>query len=95
MKNMMEYRGYFGSVHFSNEDEVFYGKVEFIRSLINYEGIDVQSLTSSFHEAVDEYLEGYGVYTSLENSKDFGRPHPSPPLAKATVYTQLSQIASF
>ncbi|NJN37752.1 MAG: type II toxin-antitoxin system HicB family antitoxin [Acaryochloridaceae cyanobacterium CSU_3_4] len=53
----MEYQGYFGSVHFSNEDEVFYGKVEFIRSLISYEGIDVQSLTSSFHEAVDEYLE--------------------------------------
>lgn len=57
MKNMMEYQGYFGSVHFSNEDDVFYGKVEFIRSLISYEGVDVQSLKLAFHEAVDEYLE--------------------------------------
>ncbi|WP_299414391.1 type II toxin-antitoxin system HicB family antitoxin [Acaryochloris sp. IP29b_bin.148] len=56
MKNMMEYQGYFGSVNFSNEDEVFFGKVEFIRSLISYEGTDVQSLKSAFHEAVDEYL---------------------------------------
>ncbi|UJB72371.1 type II toxin-antitoxin system HicB family antitoxin (plasmid) [Acaryochloris sp. 'Moss Beach'] len=56
MKNMIEYQGYFGSVHFSNEDEVFYGKVEFIRSLISYEGTDVQSLKSAFQEAIDEYL---------------------------------------
>ncbi|QUY44803.1 type II toxin-antitoxin system HicB family antitoxin [Acaryochloris marina] len=55
MKNMMEYQGYFGSVNFSDEDEVFFGKVEFIRSLISYEGTDVQSLKSAFHEAVDEY----------------------------------------
>lgn len=55
MKNMMEYKGYFGSVNFSDEDEVFFGKVEFIRSLISYEGTDVQSLKSAFHEAVDEY----------------------------------------
>ncbi|QUY40382.1 antitoxin HicB (plasmid) [Acaryochloris marina S15] len=51
MKNMIEYQGYFGSVHFSNEDEVFYGKVEFIRSLISYEGTDVQSLKAAFQEA--------------------------------------------
>jgi predicted HicB family RNase H-like nuclease len=57
MKNMMDYRDYFGSVHFSNEDSVFYGKVEFIRSLISYEGTDVKSLKLAFQEAVDEYLE--------------------------------------
>lgn len=56
MKNMIEYQGYFGSVNFSDEDEVFFGKVEFIRSLISYEGTDVQSLKSAFYEAVDEYL---------------------------------------
>lgn len=56
MKNMIEYQGYFGSVNFSDEDEVFFGKVEFIRSLISYEGTDVQSLKSAFYKAVDEYL---------------------------------------
>ncbi|NJM64288.1 MAG: type II toxin-antitoxin system HicB family antitoxin [Acaryochloris sp. RU_4_1] len=34
-------------------------KVEFIRSLISYEGIDVPSLKSSFQQAVDEYLEDF------------------------------------
>jgi predicted HicB family RNase H-like nuclease len=56
MKNMMEYKGYLGSVNYNDEDEVFYGKVEYIRSLISYEGHDVESLAVSFHEAVDDYL---------------------------------------
>jgi predicted HicB family RNase H-like nuclease len=57
MKDMLEYKGYFGSVHYNDEDGVFYGKVEFIRSLISYEGHDVPSLKASFQEAVDDYLE--------------------------------------
>jgi predicted HicB family RNase H-like nuclease len=57
MKNMMEYKGYLGSVNYNDEDEIFYGKVEYIRSLISYEGYDVESLRASFHEAVDDYLE--------------------------------------
>ncbi|GEM_PF-2376007 len=57
MKNMMEYQGYFGSVNYNDEDGVFYGKLEYIRSLVSYEGYDVESLRASFHEAVDDYLE--------------------------------------
>ncbi len=57
MKDMMEYRGYLGSVQYSAADHVFYGKVEYIRSLITFEGTDVASLESAFVEAVDDYLE--------------------------------------
>ena len=56
MKNMMEYQGYFGSVNYDDQEQIFYGKVEYIRSLISYEGYDVQSLKASFIEAVDDYL---------------------------------------
>ncbi|MBR8827662.1 MAG: type II toxin-antitoxin system HicB family antitoxin [Gomphosphaeria aponina SAG 52.96 = DSM 107014] len=56
MKKMMEYQGYFGSANYNDEDEIFYGKVEYIRSLISYEGHDVESLKANFHEAVDDYL---------------------------------------
>lgn len=57
MKDMMSYKGYLGSVHYSDDDQIFYGKIEFIKGLINYEGTDVPSLKSSFIEAVDDYLE--------------------------------------
>ena len=57
MKDMMTYKDYTGSVHYSDEDRVFFGKVEYIRSLISYEGTDVDSLRQDFEEAVDDYLE--------------------------------------
>lgn len=57
MKNMMNYKGYYGSVLFDADDLVFYGKVEFINSLISYEGESAKEIDSAFKEAVDDYLE--------------------------------------
>jgi len=57
MKDTMEYNGYFGSVHYNDDDKVFYGKLRFIRALVSYEGTDVISLRAAFEEAVDDYLE--------------------------------------
>jgi predicted HicB family RNase H-like nuclease len=57
MKDMMRYENHFGSVHYSDDDKIFYGKVEFIRALVSYEGTNVQSLRKAFEEAVDDYLE--------------------------------------
>lgn len=56
MRDTMEYKGYVGSVHYSDEDEVFHGKIEFIRDLVTYEGTDVKGLKNSFREAVEDYL---------------------------------------
>jgi predicted HicB family RNase H-like nuclease len=57
MKDTMIYKGYSGSVHYSDEDQVLFGKVECIRSLISYEGTDVDVLRRAFEEAVDDYLD--------------------------------------
>ncbi|MEX2502462.1 MAG: type II toxin-antitoxin system HicB family antitoxin [Trueperaceae bacterium] len=57
MKDMMEHQGYLGSVRYSAEDHVFFGKIEYIRSLVTFEGTDVASLEQAFEEAVDDYLE--------------------------------------
>jgi predicted HicB family RNase H-like nuclease len=57
MSNMMKYKEYDGSVTYSDEDKVFFGKLEYIRDLVSFEGTDVKSLEAAFHEAVDDYLE--------------------------------------
>ncbi|MCD8019031.1 MAG: type II toxin-antitoxin system HicB family antitoxin [Clostridiales bacterium] len=57
MNNTMSYKGYVGSVEFSEEDGVFYGKVMGIRALISYEGETAKELVDDFHGAVDDYLE--------------------------------------
>ena len=56
MKDHMKYKGYDGSVHYNDSDEIFYGKIEGIKSLISYEGCDVKSLKKAFQESVDDYL---------------------------------------
>ena len=35
----------------------FYGKIEFVRSLVTYEGSTIKGLQKSFKEAVNDYLE--------------------------------------
>lgn len=56
MKNTMEYKGYLGSVEYSDEDGIFFGKVQFIRTSISYEGYDAESLRKDFHDGIDDYL---------------------------------------
>jgi len=57
MNDIVEYKGYYTYLHFSSEDEVFYGKLLDIDDLVNFEGASVRELKRAFHEAVDDYLE--------------------------------------
>ena len=57
MNNMLEYKGYYGTVELSGTDNVLFGKVIGVNSLISYEGDSVQRLRDDFQGAVDEYLE--------------------------------------
>jgi predicted HicB family RNase H-like nuclease len=54
--NTMTYKGYLGSVAYSEKDNVFFGKIEGIDGMVNFEGESVAELTQAFHEAVDDYL---------------------------------------
>ena len=54
--NTLQYKGFLGSVEFSEADGVFFGKIEGINALVNFEGESVKELTEAFHEAVEDYL---------------------------------------
>jgi predicted HicB family RNase H-like nuclease len=55
MKNL-EYKSYTGSIEYSKEDDLLYGKVLGIRGLISFEGKTGKELELDFIEAIDEYL---------------------------------------
>jgi predicted HicB family RNase H-like nuclease len=57
MKNAIKYKEFIGSVQYSAEDEVFYGKIEGINDHVSFEGDSVSDLKLSFEEAVDDYIE--------------------------------------
>lgn len=64
MANYLKYKNYIGSVEFSAEDGVLFGKVAGINDLVSYEGTSVKELQQAFKEAVNDYLE---------TCKDLGR----------------------
>lgn len=57
MKDVLNYKNFIGSVSFSAEDELFYGKIEGIDDLITFEGSSVKELKAAFEEAVEDYLD--------------------------------------
>jgi predicted HicB family RNase H-like nuclease len=54
--DILTYRGFIGSVHFSSEDDVFFGKIDGINDLITFEGDSVAELKRAFHYVVDEHI---------------------------------------
>jgi len=57
MNTLPRYRGYYGSIEASPEDNCLYGKLLFIRALVSYEGQTVAELAQAFKDAVDDYLD--------------------------------------
>lgn len=57
MKDVIFYKDFIGSIHYSTDDEIFFGKIDGIDDLISFEGSNVEELKDSFREAVEDYLE--------------------------------------
>jgi predicted HicB family RNase H-like nuclease len=55
-KDYLKYKDFHGTVHFSNEGAVFFGKIAGINDLITFEGASVKELPASFKEAVEDYI---------------------------------------
>ena len=53
----LEYKGYTGTIEYSKEDELLFGKVIGIKSLLSYEGSKGTELEADFRGVIDEYLD--------------------------------------
>lgn len=54
---VLKYKGYTGSVEFSEEDNCLFGKVQGLHNtLISYEGETIDEIRADFEGAVDDYL---------------------------------------
>ena len=54
--NLLNYKGYYGTVETSLEDNILFGKVLGLNGLISYEGETLQDLKEDFCGAIDDYL---------------------------------------
>lgn len=56
-KELLSYKGYHGTVEYSLEDQLLFGKVIDTKNLISYEGSTIEELTEDFKGAIDDYLD--------------------------------------
>ncbi len=53
----LEYKGYSGTIEYSKEDGLLFGKVLGIKGLLSYEGVTDIALEADFKDVIDAYLE--------------------------------------
>ncbi|HET6555784.1 MAG TPA: hypothetical protein VFG54_00625 [Prolixibacteraceae bacterium] len=56
MTEQLTYKGFIGSVQFSAQDKVFFGKIEGITDLVTFEGTTMKELEEGFQSMVDRHL---------------------------------------
>ncbi len=100
MKDVIKYKDYLGSVRFSAENKVFYGKIEGIDDLVTFEGSSVEGLVSAFEEAVEDYIElcdktkrpAQKSYKGSFNVRIKSELHKKAVLLSSTLGLSLNQI---
>jgi len=71
MNNLLEYKGFRGTVEYSADDDILYGKViDLPNALIMYDGKCLESLKKDFIESVDFYL-----LPDIDSSESYTMPH--------------------
>lgn len=53
---VLKYKKYYTIIKYSFEDNVYYGKIEGIDSLVNFESCYLSNIETEFHNAVDDYI---------------------------------------
>ena len=57
MQDHLTYKDYIGTVSYSAESDVFYGKIQGINDTVTFEGKSTTELKNAFKESIDDYLE--------------------------------------
>ena len=104
MNNILTYKGFIGSVNYSADDHVFFGKIEGINDLVTFEGTSVDALENAFHEMVNLHIddckqEGKPVEKSYKGSfnvrisQDLHKKASQAAIAKGLTLNQLVKRA--
>ena len=54
---MMKYKGYYGQVSYDDEAKIFHGELVGIRTVITFQGTNVEELETAFKNSIDDYLD--------------------------------------
>lgn len=52
----LEYKGFKGTIEYSNDDKLYFGRVLKSNDLLSYEGESIELLKKDFEELIDQYV---------------------------------------
>lgn len=56
-REMLEYKGYIGTVEFDAVARIFHGEIVNTRDVITFQGVSVDEIENAFKDSVDDYVE--------------------------------------
>lgn len=68
MKDILEHKGFIGSIEVSLEDNCLHGKIRFIDDLVTYEAQTIKELKTAFEESAEDYIKTCRVLGREPNS---------------------------
>ncbi len=57
MNELLEYKGYQGTVRFDADAGILHGEVLHLRDVVTFQGETVDEVTGAFRDSVDDYLD--------------------------------------
>ena len=57
MSDLLQYKGYHGTVAYNSEDNMLVGSVVGVQDSLNYNGNSTDEIKAAFQNCIDEYLE--------------------------------------
>jgi predicted HicB family RNase H-like nuclease len=96
MNNTLQHKGYYAEIHFSSEDETFYGKLIGINDLVNFEADSVKGLKKACAEAVEDYLDTCKAIKKSPGKKykgSFNVRIPSEFHRQAAIFASLKKVS--
>jgi len=92
----LEHKGYTGTIEYSYDDELLYGKVIGIKGLISYEGKTGKDLENDFRGAVDDYIvlcKSQGISPEKSFKGSFNVRIPTDLHKKAALLAMEEQVS--
>lgn len=96
MNDILQYKDYYAEIHFSSENEVFFGKIIGINDLINFEADSVRGLKKAFIEATEDYIETCKQLNKIPEKTykgSFNVRVPSDLHRKAALFASIKKIS--
>lgn len=96
MNDILQYKTYLATVHFSAEDETFFGEIIGINDLVSFEGTTVPMLKEAFQEAVEDYIatcKEAGKEPEKTYKGSFNVRIPMELHRKAAIYASIKNIS--